>query len=145
VPESWTRRFNERSVHAALVALGHTLALSPDVIVYQRRAGLRAADALVERFTWGRSYAATRAATWSRSRCLLYAAGTAALPAVLVARIVTTVVARGRLTSAILAALPWTGVLAVAWSLGECAGYAMRDRLPPVLAARTNVGAVETS
>jgi hypothetical protein len=145
VSSSWRRRFDERNVHAALIARGHTLALSPEVIVYQRRAGLRAAEALVERFTWGRSYAATRAATWPRARCLLYAAATGALPAVLVARIVTTVVARGRLTLKILAALPWTGVLAIAWSLGECAGYAMRDRSPSLLAAGTNAGAVETS
>jgi hypothetical protein len=145
VSESWTRRFNERTVHEALIARGHTLALSPEVIVYQRRAGLRAADAVVERFAWGRSYAATRAATWSRARCLLYAAGTAVLPAVLVARIVAAVAARRRVTPALLAALPWTAVLAAAWSLGECAGYAVPDRVPAISLARTNVGAVETS
>ena len=145
VSESWTRRFNERSVHEALIARGHTLALSPEVVVYQRRAGLRAADAVVERFAWGRSYAATRAAAWSRARCLMYGAGTAVLPVLLVARVVASVAARRRFTPAILAALPWTVALAVAWSLGECAGYAMPDRLPAIFPARTNVGAVGTS
>jgi hypothetical protein len=43
-----------------------------------------------------------------------------------------------------LAALPWVGVLSVAWSIGECAGYA----IPPGLRAAgagADIEAVRTS
>lgn len=145
VSHAWSRRFNERGVHAALMALGQTLALSPGIIVYQRRLGLRVGEALVERFAWGRSYAATRAATWGTVRRLIFGAGTVALPAVLLARIVSTVIARGRFTPAILAALPWVAVLSAAWSLGECAGYVIRRDAAAEFAARPKVGTVGTS
>jgi hypothetical protein len=145
VRDGWRGRFNERRVHEALLARGHMLALAPGIVVYQRRVGLGAGEALVERFTWGRSYAATRAETWGIARRLLYAIGAVALPAVLVARITRTIVARGRLSSANLAALPWIAVLSVAWSFGECVGYISPHESRRGIAAGTHMGSVQTS
>ena len=144
VADVWRSRFNERRVHAALLAAGHTLALSSGVVVYQRRAGLGAKEAIVERFIWGRSYAATRAQAWGIARRLLYAVGAGVLPVVLMARIVKTVIVRGRLSPAMLAALPWVCVLSVAWSAGECGGYALL-RETTAFAAETDIEAVRTS
>ena len=119
----WRSRFHERLVHAALLAAGHTLALSPSIVVYQRRSDLTAGAALVERYVWGRSYAATRAEEWGAATRLCYAACATALPAVLVFRIVRTVIARHRMSTAVLVSLPWLCLLSAAWSLGECSGY----------------------
>ena len=138
--ESWSARFNERKVHAALLARGDTLALSPAIIVYQRRAGLRIADSLIERFIWGRSYGASRCAGWGRGRRLLFATGTAALPLVLVTRIVRTVVVRGRLSPTIVAALPWVCLLSAAWSFGECLGYVRPGESATGFAVRRGIG-----
>jgi hypothetical protein len=134
----WRSRFHERLVHEALIAAGHTLALSPSIVVRQRRSGLTAGDALVERFVWGRSYAVTRAERWGTARRCLYGAGTIALPALLVGRIVRILITRRRLAPATLLSLPWVGLLSAAWSLGELAGYfsargsSVRTRRPEV-------------
>jgi hypothetical protein len=145
VLEAWRDRFNERRVHAALLAAGHTLALSPRIVVYQRRVGLGLEEAIVERFTWGRSYAATRAEGWGTGRRVLYAAGAAALPVLLPARIVRTLIERRRLSAATLPALPWVFLLSAAWALGECAGYAARRGARVMFRREAGVETVRTS
>ena len=141
---AWRSRFNERRVHKALLTRGHRLVLSRGIVVYQRRAGLGAKHAIVERFTWGRSYAASRADAWGIARRLLYAAAASALPAVLVARIVRTVIARRRLSPVILASLPWVCLLSAAWALGESAGYVLA-RESKAFAAEADIETVRTS
>ena len=87
-------------------------------------------------------------ATASRQSSLrgLPAAGPAvALPVALVARITRTIVARGRLSSAFVAALPWIAVLSVAWSCGECVGYISPRESRRGIAAGTHMGSVQTS
>ena len=126
IAPAWRSRFHERLVHAALIAAGHTMALSPSIVVYQRRSGLTAGEALVERFVWGRSYAATRAEGWGTARRWFYAACAIALPGVLVFRVVRTVLARHRMSTAVLVSLPWLCLLSAAWSLGELTGYCRR-------------------
>jgi hypothetical protein len=118
----WERSFREPAVNAALAARGETLALSPDIVVYQHREGLRPLAALRERFVWGRSYAAARGATGGR-RALLTALSPA-LPPLLALRMARVVAGRGRLGRTFLRALPWTLLLSASWSLGEMAGYA---------------------
>jgi hypothetical protein len=140
----WRSRFHERRVHDALIAAGRTLALSRSIVVRQRRSGLTAGDALVERFVWGRSYAATRSDGWGTGRRLLYAACCTALPAVLVMRIVRILLARRRISAAVLRSLPWVCVLSAAWSLGELTGYGWPRRQSVPRAAAENP-AVRTS
>jgi hypothetical protein len=140
----WRSRFHERLVHAALIAAGHTLALSPSIVVHQRRTGLTAGEALVERFVWGRSYAATRAEEWGTARRWFYAACAIALPGVLVVRVMRTAVARHRMSTAVVLSLPWLCLLSVAWSLGELTGYC-GPRGSPVRAAGAEIETVQTS
>jgi hypothetical protein len=144
VADVWRSRFHERLVHDALIAAGQTLALSPSIVVHQRRSDLTPGEALVERFVWGRSYAATRAEGWRPSLRLLYAAAATALPAVLVARIVRVLVTRRRLSPATLLSLPWVCLLLVAWSLGELTGYSS-SRKSSVRTARPEIETVPPS
>jgi hypothetical protein len=119
----WRERFHERRVHEALRAAGHQIALRPAMLVYQRRTDVGAVEAMLERLTWGRSYAATRADAWSAGRRVCYAAMMPALPVLLVARIVRNVTVKRRWSSDVLASLPWVCALSTMWSLGELNGY----------------------
>jgi hypothetical protein len=123
---TWERVFHETAVNSALTARGETIALSPEVIVRQYRAGLRLRDALRERFIWGRSYAASRAELAGGARPWLYAALSPALPGLLLSRMASNVLRKRRHRGAFLRAFPLTAVLTVSWSLGELAGYVTR-------------------
>ena len=64
---TWEKSFREVVVNEALRSRGEKVALQSSIVVYQNRRDLRFGTALLERFVWGRSYAADshRAATWS--------------------------------------------------------------------------------
>jgi hypothetical protein len=119
----WNGSFHEPAVNAALVEGGQTMALFPDIVVVQHREELHPAEALKERFVWGRSYAAARGATATPGRRAFMAALSPALPLLLTARMARTVADRGRLGGAFVRALPWTLLLTTSWSLGELMGY----------------------
>ena len=119
----WRTRFHERLVHAALLSQGGRLALSPAIVVFQRRIDLTLGDALRERFIWGRSYASARAEHWRLARRAAIAALTPALPPLLLSRMALTVARKRRCRGAFLRALPLTALLVTAWSIGELAGY----------------------
>jgi len=130
----WRQRFSEQEVHAALLVQGEKLALSPRIVVYQHRSGLRLAASLRERFIWGRSYAA--------GRCRLIAPATRAalvllcpaLPALLLLRLAAGVFRKRRCRLAFLRALPLTLLQLISWSCGEWTGYATgRPGRTPVL------------
>lgn len=123
VSEAWSKAYNETRVHAALGARGETLCLSPDLVVYQHRLNLRVGSTLRERYVWGRSYAATRAAALPRLRRLMLAALSPALPPVLVLRQLKGVMRTRRNRAAFLRALPLSILLSLAWSYGELVGY----------------------
>ena len=123
VRESWEESFREVLVNGALLALGEKVALSPDIIVYQERRGLRLGSALRERFIWGRSYAATRSRQLTAARRWMLAALSPLLPAVLLARMAGTARARGRHFGKFLGSLPLTALLVTVWSAGEAVGY----------------------
>lgn len=127
----WQGSFHEPAVNAALDERGETLALSPDIVVYQHREGLRPLEALRERFVWGRSYAATRSAAATPGRRVFLVALSPVLPPLLIARMASTVADRGRLGGVYLRALPWIALLTTSWSLGELAGYVTGRAGPP--------------
>jgi hypothetical protein len=119
----WQARFHERLVHAALLARGFVLALSPAIVVHQHRVGLTPGEAITERFIWGRSYAATRAEGWGVGRRVLYGSLSPLLPCVLLMRITATVIGKRRKLAEFVRALPWVAALATVWSVGEMVGY----------------------
>ncbi len=123
VGDSWSDTYNEARVHAALARRGETLALSPDVIVYQHRLNLRLGPALTERYVWGRSFAAVRVAALVASRRTVFAAASPVLPLMLLFRQFKNVLRTRRNRAAFLRALPLTALLNLAWSCGEFVGY----------------------
>jgi hypothetical protein len=120
----WQEVFHETAVNGALLARGEQLVLSPDIVVYQHRAGLRLQACLEERFVWGRSYAASRGALLGTGKRLVYAALAPALPAILLLRLALTTTKRRRLVRPFIRALPLTTLLTASWSCGELVGYA---------------------
>ena len=118
----WQHTFNEILVNGALKSAGKTIALDPQVIVYQNRRGLSLGAALRERFAWGRSYAATRRSTLTIPQRFTYAALSPILPAVLLTRMARTSWQRGSFAT-FGRALPLIGMLLATWSVGEGVGY----------------------
>lgn len=118
----WEKSFNEIVVNDALKSAGKTIALDPQVIVYQNRRGLSLGSAVRERFSWGRSYAATRRSSLRAPQRLAYAALSPVLPAVLLLRMARTSWRRGSFGT-FARALPLIGMLLVTWSAGEGVGY----------------------
>ncbi len=119
----WRQEFHENVVHDALRASGGVLWLDPAAVLGQRRR-FRAADALADRFSFGRLFAATRVAGAPFSRRLVWTLTALPLPALLVARVAGHIIDKGRHHGAFLRALPWLVLLSTAWALGELAGYA---------------------
>ncbi len=123
VADAWAGSYNEARVHAALVERGEVLALSPAVIVYQHRLNLRLGPALLERYVWGRSFAAVRVSSIPSSQRAVLALLCPLLPFVLLLRQFQNVLRTGRNRAAFLRALPLTAVLGLIWSCGEFVGY----------------------
>jgi hypothetical protein len=123
VADAWPDSYNEARVHGALASRGEVLALSPDVVVRQHRLNLRLGPVLVERYVWGRSFAATRVATAAVSKRAALAALTPLLPGVLFLRQARKVVESKRNRGAFVRSAPATMLLTLAWSYGEFVGY----------------------
>ncbi len=123
VADVWADTYSESRVHAAFAERGEVIALSPDVIVNQHRLNLHLGAAVVERYVWGRSYAAIRIEKTPFVRRMLFAVMCPLLPFVLLLRQWGNVTRTKRNRGAFLKALPLTFVLDVAWSCGECVGY----------------------
>jgi hypothetical protein len=118
----WEQTFNEIVVNDALRSAGKTIALDPQAIVYQNRRGLSLGAAVRERFSWGRSYAATRRSMLTVPQRLAYAALSPILPVVLLTRMARTSWRRGSFAT-FGRAVPLIGMLLVTWSAGEGVGY----------------------
>jgi hypothetical protein len=123
VADAWAGSYNEARVHAALAERGEVLALSPNVVVYQHRLNLRLGPALLERYVWGRSFAAVRVASVPSLRRAVLALLCPLLPFVLLLRQFQNVQRTRRNRVAFLRALPLTALLDLVWSCGEFVGY----------------------
>jgi len=119
----WREVFHESAVNSALRSRGESLALAPDVVLYQNRQGLRLSSALKERFVWGRSYAATRAELAGTFHRMFWAIFAPVLPVLIMARMIRMSLAKRRTCGVFIKALPLTAALVVSWSLGEFVGY----------------------
>lgn len=118
----WATEFHETTINWTLAGRGHSLWLSPRVIVNQQRS-LTLGAALSERYRFGRLFARTRVAATPWIRRPLYAAGAVVLPLVLMARVARNVVARRRARDRFLLALPAIALLNTVWAFGELVGY----------------------
>jgi hypothetical protein len=118
----WEQAFHETAVNWELRSRGELLELNPEMVVYQTRTNLGYAQAIRERFTWGRSFAGTRAAG-AGSKRFLWAAMFWVLPFLLTARIVMNSIRRRRLVGKMVVSLPLILFLQFFWAMGEFAGY----------------------
>jgi hypothetical protein len=123
VADAWPDSYNEARVHGALASRGETLALSPDVIVFQHRLNLNLVPVLVERYVWGRSFAAVRVQGMTAARRAVFAVLCPMLPFVLFLRQLRNVLRTKRNRAAFLWSSPVTALLDAVWSYGEFVGY----------------------
>ena len=119
----WSNVFNETTVNWELVRLGQTLRLNPDQVVFQTRTDLSFVPALIERFVWGRSFAASRVAEASFGKRWIRAASCLPLPVLLTWRVFRTALSKGRHLDRLVMAMPLVFLLEIIWSFGEFAGY----------------------
>ncbi|WP_395622138.1 glycosyltransferase [Sphingomonas daechungensis] len=129
VRESWEDAYREVPVNDALRALGKTISLDPTMVVYQNRHALTFGEALRERYSWGRSYGATRVTWLTTPKRLAYTALAPVLPALLLLRMGRRAWQRKRHFGNFLRAVPFIVPLLMAWSSGEMAGYLAPQRV----------------
>lgn len=118
----WSEEFHEPEVHAHIREGGGSLWLSPSIKVRQRRA-VPLADALNDRYRFGRLFGSRRVKQESFTKRSIWAAGSLLLPALLIIRVLTEVQKRGRHRIKAILSLPIMAGLMAAWSAGECLGY----------------------
>ncbi|MCG3160958.1 MAG: hypothetical protein JMDDDDMK_02034 [Acidobacteria bacterium] len=123
IREVWRDAYQETTVHWALRSRGETLYLDPRLVVHQHRPALSWWQAYRERVEWGRVFAETRVTAVSFWRRLFYAAGSPALPVLLLARVLKQMRRQRRAPRQIIQTLPVAGVLLTGWALGELIGY----------------------
>ena len=131
VRPAWEHSFREVVVNGSLRALGETVGLRQDIIVYQHRQNLRLTGALLERFVWGRSYAATRNAQLNRSKRIVCAALSPVLPLILLRRMAFTAWNRRRHFGKFIRSIHLIALLQISWSFGEGVGYLTGVRAAP--------------
>jgi hypothetical protein len=119
----WNEAFREVVVNDALKSKGKSIVLDPGIVVYQNRRGLTLGAALHERFSWGRSYAATRLALLTTPKRFAYAALSPVLPALLTVRMARTAWSRRRHFPEFVRSVPFLVPLLISWSIGETMGY----------------------
>jgi len=127
VRETWSEIFHETAINEALAARFGTLWLCPEAVVGMRR-HVAFADALYERYAFGRLFGCTRlefAPAWRR---LYYAALSPVLPLVLFGRMTRASLRGGGNAGKFARAWPFVAALVVAWSWGEWLGYVTRRR-----------------
>jgi hypothetical protein len=119
----WQDGFYDNEVHDALRSAGETLYLAANARVHSHLR-MTPREAMTHLFCGGRrfgGYRKARSSPWQRTFWVLAAA---AVPAVLMARIISRVWARrrDRLVTVVLG-LPYLACLLLAWSAGEAMGY----------------------
>ena len=125
----WEEAYREVPVNEALRSLGKTISLDPRIVVYQNRRGLTFGNALRERFSWGRSYAATRSTWLNMPKRIAYAALSPVLPPLLLFRMARRARDRNRHFAEFMRSIPYLVPLLISWSLGEMAGYLAPRRI----------------
>ena len=118
----WRAQFNETSVHAALMAAGESIALSPRAIVRQHRV-VHLGNSLGEFFEWGRCCGRTRASLVGAGKRFAYLSASPLIPGVLLLRAGADAWRKRRLFDKWIRCLPLSIALNTAWACGEAVGY----------------------
>jgi hypothetical protein len=127
----WQHRFNETAVHAALLAQGHRLGLSPIIVVRQNRQDVRLGSSVRDFFNWGRSFGSIRARLARPSMRMVYICLSPMIPAALLLRSCRDTLRKRRLITKWIKSFFVSAVLTLAWSCGELVGYIAGEANPP--------------
>ena len=113
-------------IHDRLRARGQELWLEPSIVVYHmKRFGFW--DFLMQRYYFGRSYAATRVRNAPGHVRAFFVTMALLLPPLFLWRYTRNFVGRRRFVKELIKALPLLLVFSLAWSVGEFFGYAFGD------------------
>ncbi len=137
----WAGGFLEPAVHEALRQRFGPLWMVPAAVVRTRRS-VRFADAVYERYAFGRLFGCTRIEFAGRARRAWYAGTAPALPLLLMGRMARKALRTRAGTRRYCRAFPELTLLVLAWSWGEWLGYLTR-RGPRSLAAAPEAGMVK--
>jgi hypothetical protein len=128
VHDLWAEGFHETEIHRALQQRFGPLYLCTDAEVRVRR-NVRFADAVYERYAFGRLFGATRVAHASGTRRAYYLVFAPALPILLMARMTARALGNPTARVMFVKALPSLLTMVAAWSWGEWLGY-LTERRP---------------
>jgi hypothetical protein len=123
IREVWRSVYHETTVHWTLRSRGQSLFLDPRMVIYQHRPKITVFQALRERVEWGRIFAETRVAKCSSWLRIGYAAGTLALPSLLLVRVLRNMLRQHRTPRQVAQTLPLAAFLVAGTALGEFLGY----------------------
>jgi hypothetical protein len=127
VAASWASRFHEPVVHEALRRQGHSLWLTPDVVVSQVRDGLTWRRLIRERVAWGRLFGAIRSRECGLAGRFLFAASMPIVPLLMFARLARRQTHTRATCGRFMMATPAIVLLLLAWAIGEAVGTITRD------------------
>ena len=123
VKHTWENGFHEPAVHGALLERGDVLWLSPEIIVYQNRFGLKLSDVLQERFIWGRYFSGNRFKGIGLPKRALYCLLSIAVPGIILLKMTKNSIKKKRLLGVFIKVLPLTILMSLFWFFGEFTGY----------------------
>jgi hypothetical protein len=129
--EVWLDFYNETTVHGKICESGDILYLTPELIVEYDRGPIRLSQILPERFAWGRVFAGRRAQKFGSLRRIVYLSLSLGLAPFLLVRKLLMLCRRGQPLLPFLAALPYTFLCLLFWSMGELVGYATAQPFSP--------------
>lgn len=122
VKETFRDGFFEPFTHGQIVRRGHSLYLTPAIVVYNRK-NHRMGEAVAQAYHLARGYAGKRIPNAGLVRRAAFVAGSLILPFLLPARIVMRTLRKRRLFGRLVGSLPVLLILTSSWSFGEFCGY----------------------
>ncbi|MFQ5698652.1 MAG: glycosyltransferase [Myxococcota bacterium] len=114
----------ENRLHDRLRADGVVLRCRPEIVVGHKK-HYTFGEYLSQRYLYARSYAGERVAGKPLWRRLAYGAASLALPPILLGRILSRVLAKGRHRGWLLRGLPLIAIFVSSWGAGEVVGYCL--------------------
>jgi hypothetical protein len=130
----WETIFHETAINQALREQFGDLWLAPDAVVQMRR-NVFFADAVYERYAFGRLFGCTRLDFVGPGQRLSYVLLAPALPLILMMRMTRKALRSGTATQAFLRALGPLTSMVLAWSWGEWLGYLTHRRPASLIVA----------
>lgn len=116
----------ESALHARLAEHDLSLWLTPSMVVYHAKV-FAFRDFLMQRYYFGRSFAAMRVAAAPARTRLLYSIAAPLLPPLFLWRYARCLVGKRQVLRKFIKASPLLMIFACAWSIGEFFGYAVGD------------------